>query len=32
VIDMGTSLSRETLPEFWRAFEGMSSGKGGTSA
>src|SRR5580704_9508496 len=27
VIVMGTSLSRETLPEAWRAFEGMSSGK-----
>src|SRR6266436_2824300 len=27
VIVMGTSLSRETLPEAWRAGEGMSSGK-----
>jgi hypothetical protein len=27
VIVMDTSLSRETLPEAWRAFEGMSSGK-----
>ena len=27
VIVMGTSLSREILPEAWRAGEGMSSGK-----
>src|SRR5271163_1279469 len=27
VIVMGTSLSRETLPQVWRAGEGMSSGK-----
>jgi hypothetical protein len=27
VIVMGTSLSRETLPQAWRAGEGMSSGK-----
>jgi hypothetical protein len=27
VIVMGTSLSRETLPEAWRAGERMSSGK-----